>query len=173
MLLKSIDEKAFKNEVEIRFNNISDGFNKFQNGVLEKKVDLKKEEIEERIIRFLERILDLNGEDNSFIDFYYSRLEEEDKKCLQELLTDEDKKMLKIIEAELQCDCIYFKLSKEILPFIARLCTREALFSTFYFIKIPCTIWGNYNMKFPCFFKNENDIEFYNGVSNIYDLQII
>lgn len=173
MLLKSIEEKEFQNKVDIRFSNISEGFNKFHNGVLEKKILLNREESEERIFRFFERILELNGEENSFIDFYYLRLREEDKQRLKEMVSADDRITLNDVESELKGDGIYFRLSKEILPFIVRLCTREVLFSTFYFTKIPCTIWGNYNMEFPCFFKDEKCMEFYDEVSNNYDLKII
>lgn len=173
MLLKSIEEKEFQNKVDIRFSNISEGFNKFHNGVLEKKALLNREESEERIFRFFERILELNGEENSFIDFYYLRLGEEDKQRLKEMVSADDRIILNDVERELKGDGIYFRLSKEILPFIVRLCTREVLFSTFYFTKIPCTIWGNYNMEFPCFFKDEKCMQFYDEVSNNYDLKII
>ena len=61
---------------------------------------------------------------------------------------------------------IYFKLTKESIPFITRLSTREILFSTIYFTKYPCTIWGNYNKSFPIFYHDNNDIQQYLNIKN-------
>ena len=173
MLFRAIDEEEFKKCVHIRFNNISNGFNNYSNGILEAEQNISIEEAEGRIIRFFERILELNGEENSFIDFYYGQLSKEDKKRLKELLTTEDLEFINAIEHCKFEESIYFYLSKEMIPFITRLCTREVLFSTFYFTKIPCTIWGNYSIKFPCFFKDEHGMKSYIELSEECGLHII
>ena len=59
-------------------------------------------------------------------------------------------------------DGVYFKLiDKSLIPFFIRLNTREVFFVTFYFTNRPITVWGNYNMKFPCFVTNDEDLEYY------------
>ena len=173
MLFRAIDEGEFKKRVHIRFNNISNGFNNFNNGILQDEQNLNIEETEGRIIRFFERILEINGEENSFIDFYYGQLSKEDKKRLKQLLTGEDLEFINAIEHCRFEESIYFYLSKEMITFITRLCTREVLFSTFYFTKIPCTIWGNYGIKFPCFFKDEDGMKSYRELSEKCGLNII
>ena len=59
-------------------------------------------------------------------------------------------------------DGVYFKLiDKNLIPFFVRLNTKEVFFVTFYFNNRPITVWGNYNMKFPCFVNNDEDLEYY------------
>jgi hypothetical protein len=157
-LLYPISEEIFKEKVNIRFENIYDGFDRFESIMLESMIaDIS----EEKTIDFISKAYQLNGEDNSYVDFYLSRLNKGAKNNLLALLNDEDKEMLKRIINEVSVETIYFKLSSEIIPFITRLSTREVFFCTFYFTKYPCTIWGNYNMQFPVFFDKKDDIEKY------------
>lgn len=172
MVLTAINEEEFKSQVEIRFNNISEGFNKYINGTLKGMEKHNKTKVEENIIKFIEEAVEINGEENSYIDFYYSRLSPEDKHRLQELLIDEDRAILKKLEENLPSEGIYFRLTKVMVPFFTRLCTKEVLFSTFYFTKIPCTIWGNYNMEFPCFFKKKDEMNKYEDISILWALNI-
>jgi hypothetical protein len=157
-LLYPISEENFKEKVDIKFENINDGFDRFDSVMLE---GLLNANTEEDIIKFLERAFELNGENNSYVDFYLSRLDEDARENLLNILNGEDKQTLKRIMEEIKDETIYFRLSREVIPLITRLSTRELFFSTFYFTKYPCTIWGNYDMKFPVFFKNKNDIVIY------------
>lgn len=172
-MLKIISEDNFKESVRIRFNNISEGFNKYYNGVLQGNTQVSGEVIERNMIRFIEKAFEINGTENSYVDFYYSRLGEEDKKRLEELLSVEDREVLKELKEDKLGDGIYFSLTKEIISFITRLSTREILFSTIYFTKVPCTIWGNYDLKFPCFFDSNEVMEKYKAISSEFDLKII
>jgi hypothetical protein len=157
-ILYPISEKMFEEKVDIRFENINEGFNKFESIDLHSLItDLT----EEKIIEFIDNAFLLNGEDNSFVDFYLNRLDKIAKDNLLSYLNEEDKEMLLGIENEIKDETVYFRLSREVIPFITRLSTREVLFSTFYFTKYPCTIWGNYNMNFPVFYNNKEDIERY------------
>lgn len=156
MVLVPIDKQVFEKEVEIRFNNINDGFDNYCHKVIEGS--------ENQFIDFINKAFELNGADNSYVDFYYNILSEDDKQRLKALISDEDKVILEGFEKSYSEKNIYFKLTKEIIPFIIRLSTREILFSTIYFTKYPCTIWGNYNNKFPVFYKYENQIDLYRRV---------
>ena len=91
---------------------------------------------------------------------------DEEKENLKELINDEDKILLEKFEKNYHEKNIYFKLTKESIPFITRLSTREILFSTIYFTKYPCTIWGNYNKSFPIFYHDNNDIQQYLNIKN-------
>ena len=88
------------------------------------------------------------------------------KKSLFPLVAYEDKKILELhLNAEPH-DGVFYKLTnKDLIPFLVRLNTREIFFVTFYFINKPITIWGNYDMKFPCFFNKQEDLDFYYNLS--------
>lgn len=157
-ILIPISNKEFKEKVTIRFNSINDGFNNYNNKTIEGT--------EEAFVSFLQEAFELNGAENSYVDFYYNVLNDEDKKKLKELINDEDKILLEEFEKNYHEKNIYFKLTKESIPFITRLSTREILFSTIYFTKYPCTIWGNYNKSFPIFYHDNNDIQQYLNIKN-------
>ena len=145
-ILIPISNKEFKEKVTIRFNSINDGFNNYNNKTIEGT--------EVAFISFLQEAFELNGAENSYVDFYYN------------VLNDEDKILLEEFEKNYHEKNIYFKLTKESIPFITRLSTREILFSTIYFTKYPCTIWGNYNKSFPIFYHDNNDIQQYLNIKN-------
>lgn len=146
-MLIPIKECEFKEKVAIKFNNINEGFNKYNNSVIEGT--------EEAFIQFIKSAYELNGQDYSYVDFYYNVLNEEDKSTLKKLVSAEDRKALEDFEKQYNEKNIYYKLTEESIPIITRLCTKEVLFSTFYFIKYPCTIWGNYNNSFPIFYNTQ------------------
>jgi len=157
-LLHPVNENKFKEIVNIRFNNINEGFNNYKSAMLKSKT---LEEAEENIIKFMEEVIILNGDDNSFVDLYFSTLEKEDKEIMES------------IKDTLQGDTIYFRLTKDIIPFITRLSTREVLFCTVYFTKYPFTIWGNYNKKFPCFYKADKVLDLYTDIAKECDVEVI
>lgn len=169
LLLQPINEEIFKENITIRFNNINDGFNRFENFILH---DKSNDSMEEKLIEFIDKALQLNEEENSYVDFYLSRLNEEEKNKMLKLLNDDDKKILKRLITEVKDETIYFRLSKEIIPFFTRLSTREIFFCTFYFAKFPCTIWGNYNMKFPVFFNDKENGEKYKNIADECGVEI-
>ncbi|BCZ49447.1 hypothetical protein psyc5s11_55140 [Clostridium gelidum] len=164
-LLIPISNAEFKNKVKIRFNNILDGFDLFKNFTIEA---INIEIGENKIIKFIENIFEENNCE-AYVDFYINRISDEDKVKLITLVPDEDKNILKLhLNAEPH-DGIFYKLSnKTLIPFLVRLNTREIFFVTFYFTNKPITIWGNYGMKFPCFFNTENDLEFYYNLSKSF-----
>lgn len=166
-LLQPIDEEIFEENVAIRFENINEGFSKFKSFMLDGEgIDNG----EKRFIDFIDKASELNGEENSYVDFYFSKLGEAARNRLISALSSEDKLILERHIREVKVETIYFKLTKEVVPFITRLSTREILFSTFYFTKFSCTIWGNYGMKFPIFFNNEDDAKIYKDIAKEYDL---
>ncbi|MCI6190629.1 MAG: hypothetical protein MR691_11940 [Clostridium sp.] len=126
------------------FDNIQEGFEKYENTIIE-----GSEEFVNNIIR---NLYIKNTPENSFADFYYGRLKEEEREKVKLVLNENE---IKIIEdLNLGKDEIFLRLNNEILEILLKLTAKEILFSTFYFTKSKCTIWGNYNMKYPIFFKN-------------------
>lgn len=164
-VLEPVNEELFKEKVKIRFSNINEGFTRFENYILKSESRESEEKGEQKFIEFIDRVFQLNGKEYSYVDFYLSKLEEKAKEKLVTSLDEEDKYILKRHINEIEDETIYFRLQRKFIPFITKLCTREILFSTFYFTKFPCTIWGNYNMKFPIFFDNEDNVDKYKKVS--------
>lgn len=95
-----------------------------------------------------------NGITNSFVDFYYGILSKEEQSQIQQALSPECLAILK--ELPVQKKVRYFSLTDEILLLTAELNEKELLFCTYYFLKTPCTVWGNYNHSYPVFYKNED-----------------
>ena len=146
----------FNNTINIKFNNILDVFDFFKNFTIDGNVTCG----EEKIITFIEKIFEENIDD-TYIDFYINRISSEDKSHLMNLISDNDKNTLREF-MNITHDGVYFKLiDKNLIPFFVRLNTKEVFFVTFYFNNRPITVWGNYNMKFPCFVNNDEDLEYY------------
>ena len=157
-LLIPISNDEFKNNVNIRFNTILEGFDLFKSFTIE---DNTTEGGENKIIQFIEKVFEENNCE-AYVDFYINKISNEDKENLIALVPDEDKEILKLhLTAEPHDGVFYKLLNKILIPFLVRLNTREIFFVTFYFTNKPITIWGNYDMKFPCFFNTEDDREFY------------
>lgn len=169
-MLVSVNENDFKEKVNIKFNNITEGINRFNNKVLESN---NSYDFEQCMIGFLEEAVKLNGVENSYVDFYFNVLEEDAKIRFKELLNCEDKEFIKKFEDENSEAGIYFNLTLESIPFIVRITTKEVLFSTIYFTKEPFTIWGNYNKKFPVFYKEKSVYNKYENIAKSFKLKII
>lgn len=157
-MLREINEKEFKEKVSIRFNNINEGFYRFNNKVL---ICDEVENVEEKVIAFIEKCFELNGEKNSYVDFYYNAIDNDAKKRFEQLLCDKDRDFIDRFKNQCRNKGVYYKLSKESIPFITRLNLNEILFCTVYFTKNPMTLWGNYNKKFPVFYIEENTFKIY------------
>jgi len=80
-------------------------------------------------------------------------LNEESKGIVKKWLDEESNK--KIEALHLKKDELFIPMTEEILLALAYLTEKEILFSTFYFLKLDCLIWGNYGLKYPIFFRNK------------------
>lgn len=127
----------------IYFNNIQVGFETCDYFLLE--------ETKEEILKELKRLRDINGMESSYVDFYYGKLTIEEKSKLKDGLGHSFIAALEKYE-DLQ-GIVFVPLNDEILNLTAELNAKEILFSSYYFCKYPCTIWGNYNLKYPVFTK--------------------
>jgi len=165
-LLIPISNDEFKNAVNIRFNNILDGFNLFKNFTIE--ANTIKDDDEKNLIEFIETIFEENNSE-AYVDFYLNKISDEDKEKLISLISNEDKDILKLHLNIEPHDGVFYKLeNKALIPFLVRLNTRELFFVTFYFTNKPITIWGNYDMKFPCFFNTQENFDFYYNLSKSF-----
>lgn len=164
-LLIPISNDEFNKVINIKFKNILDGFNLFKNFTIEAK-NIK--EGENKLIKFIEKVFEENNNEG-YVDFYINKLSPEDREKLISLISEEDKEILELHLRIEPSDSVYYKLTtKTLIPFLLRLNTRELFFVTFYFSNKPITIWGNYNMKFPCFFNNQEALDFYYNLSKSF-----
>ncbi|MBE6070526.1 MAG: hypothetical protein E7208_01055 [Clostridium butyricum] len=160
-----ISDIDFKNTINIKFNNILAGFDLFKNFTINGNVSNG----EEKIIEFIEKIFEENI-DNAYIDFYINRISDKDKDNLINLISPNDKDTLKEL-MNIDHNGVYFKLiDKSLIPFLVRLNTSEVFFVTFYFNNKPITVWGNYNMNFPCFIDNDENLEYYSQLASELNL---
>jgi hypothetical protein len=169
-LLIPISNEEFNSLVNIRFKNILDGFNLFKNFTIE--ADNIKEG-ENKLIKFIEKIFEENNNEG-YVDFYINKLSPEDTEKLISLICEKDVEIFKLHLNLEPTNSVYYKLTdKALIPFLVRLNTRELFFITFYFSNKPITIWGNYNMKFPCFFNNQEDFNFYCSLSKSFGFKSV
>lgn len=161
-----ISEDNFKRDVTIRFNNINQGFSRFKYKTLQDKNSNGD------FIGFMTECFKLNGGENSYVDFYYYTLKEGDKDRFKSLLDKNDKIFFENCIINLEKNTVYYKLTENYIPFLVNISVQETLFSTFYFTKIPCTIWSNFNKAFIIFFENEEDVTVYKRLAKKYDLDI-
>ncbi|MDZ5252418.1 hypothetical protein [Clostridium sp. LIBA-8841] len=172
-ILKSISEEDFKEKIHIRFNNILNGLDTYSNGLLEYGGKEKSfEEKEEDFINFFNELFELE-EGEVIVDFYIKNLDKESKNRLLENLEGDDKEILKNhIESD-DINSVFFECqSKELMSFITKLNTRELFFCTVYLRKVPMTIWGNYNLSFPMFFKEKDVLEIYKDLAKKNNLEV-
>lgn len=145
MEIKLSLENLKKKDV-IYIDNIQEGFNKYPNLMLEGT--------EEYVNNAIRKLATENGYENSYADFYYGRLDEEEKNIVKAALNEKE---IMIIESlELSSEDIFVRLNSELLEILLKLTANEILFSSFYFTKYPCLVWGNYDMKYPVFFKDDS-----------------
>lgn len=162
MLLEPISIDEFRKNVDIRFSNINDGFDNYSSGMLE-IIDesLSTEEKEKCFIEFF-RVCYENNINECYIDFYLKNLQKENIDYLLDSLEDKYKEKFEKCVKNLDRDTIYFKIKDvDYMDLITVLNTRSLFFCTVYLINSPVTIWGNYNLRFPIFFKDKNHIEKY------------
>lgn len=122
----------------IFIENIDEGFRDYDWAYVEGSGDDLHQYLRDKIAE--------NGLDHSYLDFYYGRLKQDEKERIQAILEPEEIKYLENLC--LKDDQIYFTMTEELFELAFRLSESEALFSSFYFRKYPCTVWSNYGHKF-------------------------
>jgi hypothetical protein len=138
--------EELKKQNVIYIENIQDGFNKYPNMMLEGT--------EEKINNTIRQLFNINGLENSYADFYYGKLDDETKNKVKAAL---DEKEITLIESlKLGKEDIFLHLNPELLEILLKLTINEVLFSSFYFTKYPCLVWGNYDKCYPVFFKDDS-----------------
>ena len=136
-------EEIKKNIIYIK--NIQEGFNKYPNTIIEGT--------EEDVNNVIRRLINKNGIENSYADFYYGKLDQEEKNRVRAVLNE--KEIMLVESLNLSAKDIFIRLNAELVEILLKLTASEILFSSFYFTKYPCLVWGNYGHRYPIFFKDE------------------
>lgn len=102
---------------------------------------------------FIRKLWNVNGDENSYVDCYYKYLEQESKERIRSVLTEEQRKYL--LQMEKEQEDLLIPLTSELLDLAVDLTDKEMLFFTFYFLKNPCTIWGNYKQEYVIFYPQQ------------------
>jgi predicted DNA-binding protein (MmcQ/YjbR family) len=137
-------ESEFYKTNAIIIKRIEIGFEQYQYAILEGD--------EDQYLKFFSEIMLLNGSDHSYADFYYSKLTMEQKEKLKNALTPDELGICNNLELS---EDIFYSLTEQFMRFLLHISAKELLFSSFYFTKYPCTIWGNYGLRFPIFFNSD------------------
>lgn len=98
---------------------------------------------------FLRGLREKNGREYSFADCYYPFLEQESRERVLEALDEEQKEYLRKLEGK-DTDLL-LALDDQLLSIAVTLIDKEMLFFSFYFLKTPCTVWGNYKQEYLIF----------------------
>ncbi|MCY6354933.1 hypothetical protein [Clostridium sp. ZS2-4] len=187
-LLKPITVEEFSSIRKIEINNIDEGFENYTHGVLDphkkgltlaeanellgsvEKYNLK---YEDRFINFMKKIYNLNKNKPIIVDFYLKDIDNAGILRILNYLDYDDKLTLINHVRKINTDSAYFLLdNEELIPFITKLSTRELHFCTVHFTEIPLTVWGNYQLSFPVFFREHEDVKLYENIARENNLFI-
>ncbi|MDD5936577.1 MAG: hypothetical protein PUC65_13625 [Clostridiales bacterium] len=126
------------------FDRIEEGFDHYESEVITKSSP--------ELYQILMEMIQKNGWENSFVDFYFGRLLKEEQERILQVVPVYWHDILKQYEENQE---IYYPLTENLLKLTWFLTDHEYLFSTYYFCKEPCTIWGNYNNTLVKFYKKK------------------
>ena len=120
--------EELKKKGAIYFENICVGLNQYK----DEKMVLNKEEA----LSHFQKLIQQHGQENSYVDFYYYRLDANAQHVIEQALTEEERTYLEKIRPD-KCENmeeeIIFPLTEELLEIVVKLNAGEILFSTLYF----------------------------------------
>lgn len=100
---------------------------------------------------FLRKLVMENGAENTYFDFYYGALLEEEQQRIREKLTAEECTVLENRAFSASREEVYFAYDEELFGIAIKLSLNSYLFSTFYFARTGETVWTNYENRFLVF----------------------
>ncbi|MDI9479134.1 MAG: hypothetical protein QM345_10395 [Bacillota bacterium] len=124
MFVEVIKRETFNNKIKIRFNNIIEGFDKFNYFNIRPKEEDRFEEQEKKFIKLSKEFYKINSS-TVIIDFYKNKLNEESINILKENLSSEEFNIINKIINTGSSEDIYFQIKNiEYLEVLIKLCTR-------------------------------------------------
>lgn len=123
-------------------------FEKIQNGMAE--YEWESRFFSSRMAeKFLRDLWKENGDGYSFVDCYYPFLEKESKEQILSVLSRDQREYLENLDKA--GSELLLPLDERILSIAVTLNDKEMLFFSFYFLREPCTVWGNYKQEYLIF----------------------
>lgn len=119
----------------------------------ERELSGTKAEITETLVDMVMR----NGEENTYFDFYYGTLSEEEKRRILACLTKEEAEFLEQLQPTADREEVYFAYEEPLFHIALKLSVDSCLFSTFYFAKTKETVWSNYDCRFLIFYEKKRN----------------
>ena len=169
--LKSISKEEFKDNISIFFSNIITGFDLYKNCILSPSSSNLKE-AENSYINFIKKCFELNNK-CVYVDFYINSIDSNSVDIIYRGLDEEDRYIFNKIKGIKPRSYFFMVLDEKVLKLFVKMCTRELFFITFYFSKHPITIWGNYNLKFPIFYKEDVEFQKYKEILKEFNINFI
>ena len=164
--------------LKIYNNNIEDAYEKYNNATLDifdhqLSVDEADSSsigsfvdhnlrYENRYVKIIEEFNRVNGCRPVIIETPLNDLENLDILRILETLDYKDKLLfIDLIRFNKNNSNMYSIENNDFLPLFVRLATRELLFPIFHFTNIGVTIAGSFDLSFPIFFDNKNNLKKY------------
>lgn len=188
-IFNPIGKEEFDELIEIKVvDSLDEGFENYISGILDVRESAPTEEElesipfgviedynilhEEKFVKFIRRVGEENSGERNFVDCYLKEAHSGGLLTALELLDYKDKLVLLELLRKGIDDNPYLELNDKIVELMLKLSTREILFTTMFYRARPITIWGNFDMAFPVFFKSEEDKEYYSEIARECGLYI-
>ncbi len=106
---------------------------------------------EEALETYICRLLEENGRENTYFDFYFGTLSQEEQSRAETVLSSEQVRFLHEYGLPDSREDVYFPFEESLFAIALRLSVTQMLFSTFYFPMHCKTVWSSYEGKFIVF----------------------
>lgn len=106
---------------------------------------------EEALETYICRLLEENGRENTYFDFYFGTLSQEEQSRAEMVLSSEQVRFLHESDLPDSREDVYFPFEESLFAIALRLSVTQMLFSTFYFPMLRKTVWSSYEGKFIVF----------------------
>ena len=106
---------------------------------------------EEALEAYICRLLEENGRENTYFDFYFGVLSEEERSKAETVLSSEQVQYLHEYGLPDSREDVYFPFEESLFAIALRLSVTQMLFSTFYFPVLRKTVWSSYEGQFIVF----------------------
>ena len=106
---------------------------------------------EEALETYICRLLEENGRENTYFDFYFGTLSQEERSRAETVLSSEQVRFLHAYGLPDSREDVYFPFEESLFAIALRLSVTQMLFSTFYFPMHCKTVWSSYEGKFIVF----------------------
>lgn len=143
--MKKVPLSLLQEHQVLLISNVQDGMESHNHEILCRTAN--------EYLHLLRKLALKSWETGCFADFYFGRLTDGEQAAVLSKLSENSREYILALDAG--PDDLYYQLDGPDDPglsLLADLSARELLFSTFYFTRPRCTVWGNYGLKYPVFY---------------------